>query len=73
MERREWGRAEGEIFYHHRCGGVKGKSDFPPPLEYPHPMDLNTGFKRGIKNNEDMDRWFLFIFTTEEINVSLIM
>jgi len=53
--------------------GIKGKSDFPPPLEYPHPMDLNTGFKRRIKNNEDVDRWFLFISTAEEINVTLIM
>lgn len=36
-------------------------------------MDLNTGFKGRIKNNEDMDRWFLFISTAEEINVTLIM
>lgn len=53
--------------------GVKGKSEFPPPSQHPDPRDLNTGFKRRIKNNEDMDRWFLFISSAEEINVTLIM
>lgn len=55
--------------------GVWGKVKvrLPPPLKYPHPMELKPGFKRRIKHNEDMDRWFLFISTTEEINVTLIM
>lgn len=52
--------------------GGKGKAR-PSPSRVPHPVDLNSGFKRRIKNNEDMDRWFLFISTTEEINVTLIM
>lgn len=51
----------------------KGKVRVSPPSQHPDPKDLNTGFKRRIKNNEDMDRWFLFISSAEEINVTLIM
>lgn len=66
-------RGRGRNFLLPSLCGVKGKSEFPPPSQHPYPKDLNTGFKRRIKNNEDMDRWFLFISTAEEINVTLIM
>lgn len=64
-----WDGAGGTFLLASLCG-VKGKPALLPP---PHPEDLNPGFRRGIKNNEDMGRWFLFISTAEEINVTLIM
>lgn len=71
MEQREQ-RGRRENFSITIVVGGKGKAS-PSPSRVPHPVDLNPGFKRRIKNNEDMDRWFLFISTTEEINVTLIM
>lgn len=72
MEEREQGEGRENLSITVVVGG-KGKARLSPSFRVPHPVDLNTGFKRRIKNNEDMDRWFLFISTTEEINVTLIM
>lgn len=72
MEKREQGEGRENLSITTVVGG-KGKARPSPSFGVPHPQDLNSGFKRRIKNNEDMDRWFLFISTTEEINVTLIM